>query len=124
MRLLLDQHYSPTNAEQLRDRGQDVISVEEDAALRGRADREIWTYAIAERRAVLTEDVSHFVALVREWLLAGERHFGVILTTPRSMPRSRATIGLFVETLDGFLDGHPADDALADQVAWLSPAAG
>lgn len=124
MRLLLDQHYSPTIAQLLRDRGHDVVSVEEDSALRGRADREVWTYAIAERRAVLTEDVSHFVALVREWLLAGERHFGVILTTPRSMPRSRGTIGVFVETLEGFLNAHPADDALADQVAWLSPVAG
>jgi Domain of unknown function (DUF5615) len=121
VRLLLDQHYSPTIAQHLRDRGHDVVSAEEDSALRGRADREIWTYAIAERRAVLTEDVSHFVALVRECLLAGERHFGVVFTTPRSMPRGRGTIGLFVKTLDGFLDGHPADDALADQVAWLSP---
>jgi len=119
VRVLLDQHYSPTIAQQLRDRGHDVVLVEEDSALRGRADREVWTYAIAERRAVLTEDVSHFVALVREWLLAGERHFGVILTTPRSMPRSRGTIGAFVEKLDLLLKERPADDALADQVHWL-----
>lgn len=124
MRLLLDQHYSPTIAQLLRERGHDVVSAEEEPALRDRADRELWTFAIAERRAVLTEDVSDFAALVREWLLADERHFGVILTAPRSMPRGRGTIGVFVEALDSFLRDRPADDALADQVAWLSPAAG
>lgn len=119
MRLVLDQHYSPTIAQRLRDRGHDVVSVEEDPALRGRADREVWTYAIAERRAVLTEDVGHFVAFVREWLLAGERHCGVILTTPKSMPRGRRTIGVFIDKLDALLNERPAEDALVDQVHWL-----
>jgi uncharacterized protein DUF5615 len=123
VRLLLDQHYPPTIAQLLRDRGHDVVSAEEDPALRDRADRDLWTFAIVERRAILTEDVGDFMALMREWLLVGERHFGVVCTSPRSMPRGRETIGLFVETLDGFLSDRPADDALADQVAWLSATA-
>ena len=120
MRLLLDQHYSKTIATQLRKRGHDVASAEEEPALRGRSDRELWSYAIAERRALMTEDVSHFVAFVREWLLAGERHFGVIFTSPRSMPRRAGTFGPYVECLDSFLLEHPSDDALADQVVWLN----
>ena len=77
MRLLLDQHYSPPIAKALRERGHDVASVEEEPGLRGRSDREVWSHAIADQRALLTEDVSHFVRLVREWVVVGERHSGV-----------------------------------------------
>lgn len=121
MRLLLDQHYSPTIATELRKHGHDVVSVEEDPHLRDRGDREVWSHAIAEQRAVLTENVGHFAPLVREWAVAGESHFGVVFTSPRSMPRQARTFGLYVERLDAFLHEHAADDALADQVAWLSP---
>jgi hypothetical protein len=119
VRLLLDQHYSPTIAQQLRKRAHDIVSVEEELHLRGRADREVWNYAVAEQRALLTENVRHFAPLVREWAAAGERHFGVIFTSSRSMPRGAGTIGVYVERLHAFLNEHPADDALADQVAWL-----
>lgn len=120
MRLVLDQHYSPTIAKQLRNRGHDVASAEEEPHLRGRGDREIWTHAIAQQRALLTEDVTHFEALVREWAVAGESHFGVVFTSPRSMPRRASTFGLYVERLDAFLREHPAEDALAEQAVWLS----
>jgi hypothetical protein len=36
------------------------------------------------------------------------------------MPRRSETIGVFVEALDSLLSDPPADDALAEQVAWLS----
>ena len=119
MKLLLDQHYSPRIAEQLRRLGHDVTSVEEQPELRGLPDRDVWSFAISERRAVVTEDVGHFGQIVKESALAAERHFGVVFTSPRSMPRGRRTIGVFVDRLGSFLEAHPADDALADQVAWL-----
>ena len=99
------------------------MAVVEHANLRELGDRAIWSYALSERRAVVTEDVKHFMPFVIDSAAGGERHFGAVFTSPRSMPRGRGTIGLFVETLDGFLEGHPADEALADQVAWLSPVA-
>lgn len=116
MKLLLDQHYSPKIAEQLRRLGHDVTSVEEQPGLRGLRDREIWGLAISEQRALVTEDVVHFSPIVQESARAAERHFGVVFTSPRSMPRGRRTIGLFVDRLDRFLE---TNDALADQVAWL-----
>jgi hypothetical protein len=36
------------------------------------------------------------------------------------MPRRARTFGLYIEKLDSFLREHPSDDALADQIAWLS----
>ena len=120
MRLLLDEHHPPIIASQLRDRGHDVIAVAEEENLRKLEDRAIWAHALSERRAVVTENVKHFMPLVIESAAGGERHFGVLFTSPRSMPRGRETIGVFVEGLDSFLSDRPAEDALTDQVAWLS----
>ncbi len=119
MRLLLDEHYSPKIARELRERGHDVASVTERDDLRGLRDRELWRLASAEGRGLMTENVADFIPLVREAATQGERHFGVVFTSPRSLPRGPRTIGVYVERLDGFLRGHPTDDALADQVQWL-----
>jgi Domain of unknown function (DUF5615) len=120
LRLLLDEHYSPKVAEALRARGHDVVAVAERAELRRAGDREVWTRAVAESRAVVTEDAADFNALIREAAAAGEHHFGVVFTSRRSMPRSSRTIGLYVERLDALLRERPAVDALADQVEWLA----
>lgn len=121
MKLLLDEHYSPTIASELRERGHDVASVAERDDLRGLGDRELWGFASAEGRALMTENVADFMPLVREAAAQGERHFGVVFTSPRSLPRGPRTIGVYVDRLDSFLRNCPADDALADQVLWLSP---
>ncbi len=120
MRLLLDEHYSTRIAEELRSRGHDVVSAKERDDLRGLSDRELWGSAVGEVRALLTENVQDFMPLVREGAARGDRHQGVVFTSPRSMPRSVRTIGLYVERLDALLREHPADDALADQVRWLA----
>ena len=122
MKLLLDEHYSPTIAEELRKAGHDVASVQERDDLRGLDDRELWGRASAERRALMTENVADFMPLVREAAAQGDRHLGVVFTSPASMPRGVGTIGLYVDVLDAFLREHPGEDALLDQVAWLGPA--
>ena len=121
MRLLLDEHYSPSIAEQLRDRGHDVVSAAERASLRGVSDRELLDRAAGEGRALVTENVADFMPLIREAAAGGERHLGVIFTSPRSLPRAADTIGLFVQHLDALLREHTANEALTDQVRWLSP---
>ena len=112
MRLLLDQHYSPKIADELRKRGHDVVSVKERDDLQG----------LATEGTLLTENVADFMALVREAAAQGDRHLGVVFTSPRSMPRGVRTIGLYVDVLDAFLREHPGEEALLDQVAWLGPA--
>lgn len=124
VRLLLDEHYSPAIAKQLRERGHDVTSVQEEAELRGLGDRDVWNQAVSERRVLLTENVAHFMPIVRETASEGERHFGVIFTSPHSLPRDARTSGVYVERLDGFLRARPADDALVDQVHWLGSESG
>jgi hypothetical protein len=121
VRLLLDEHYSPKIAEELRERGHDVASVKERDDLRGLGDRELWSRASAEGRALLTENVADFMPLVREAAGEGEPHFGIVFTSPRSLPRAAGTIGRYVESLDTFLRERHAGDALAEQVHWLEP---
>lgn len=123
MRLLLDQHYSPDIAEALRARGHDVVSVKERAELSGLTDRELLTRMAAERRTVVTENVADFMPLVREAAARGDVHYGLVFSPSRSMPRSKGTIGLFVQALDALLSKHPKEDgdALANQTHWLQP---
>jgi predicted nuclease of predicted toxin-antitoxin system len=121
LRLLLDEQLSPEIARQLRARGNDVHAAVERDDLVSLADRDLFERMAAEHRAIVTNDVVDFVQLFNEALAAGRGHYGLLLTDDRSMPRSRQTIGLFVDVLGAFLASHPADDALRNQLRWLTP---
>lgn len=118
MRLLLDEHYSPTIAQQLRERGHDVESVKERPELVGIADDDLLARMRVEGRTIVTEDVADFLWLVGQLAASGAEHAGVVLTAPRRFPRSTATIGMFVRSLDALLTDRPAD-ASDNQVIWL-----
>ncbi len=120
MRLLLDEHLSPEIARQLRSRSQNVEAAVERPDLVALPDHELFARMAAERRAILTNNVPDYVKLVHEALAEGREHYGLVLIDDRSMPRSRNTIGLFVRVLDAFLGANPADDALRNQLRWLS----
>lgn len=117
MKLLLDEHYSPRIAAELRERGHDVQSVKERDDLRGATDRQLWERAAAEGRAIVTENVADFMTLAREASAAGDSFAGLVFTSSRSLPRSRATIGVYVELLDELVRSAPPPG----EVRWLTP---
>ena len=119
MKLLLDEHFSPEIARQLRERSHDVVAARERAELLGLSDRDLLAVASAEDRAVLTENVADFVELHRQSVVGGERHTGLVFTSPRQFPRSRRAIGRLVRALGTLLSASPETDALHDQVRWL-----
>lgn len=81
MRLLLDEHYDPVIAQELRRRGIDAVAVLRDRPeLGGQADEVLLRAATAERRVVVTNNVQDFAPLVEDFGVRGETHFGVILT--------------------------------------------
>jgi predicted nuclease of predicted toxin-antitoxin system len=121
VRLLLDEHYSPRVAVQLRQRGHDVVAARDRPELRGLNDAHLFTLMPAERRAIVTEDAADFLPLVRAAIVRGTDHFGVVLTSPRQFPRTSRAIGRLVAALDAFLTARPADDALRGQTWWLEP---
>lgn len=119
MRLLLDEQYSPEIAEQLRHRGYDVVAVKGSRELEGMEDEALLRSAAEQGRALLTNNVSDFAPLSPEWVSRGEHHMGLVFTSDESMPRSRKTIGLYIEKLSELLDANPEEDALRGRAAWL-----
>lgn len=123
MKVLLDEHYSPRIAEHLRAQGHDVTAVVAQPTLAGLADRTLIMAARRVGRALLTENVGDFVRIATELSRTGTPHAGIILANPHRFPRSRDGIGRLVEALHDLLVAHPEDDAFADRIVWLGPAA-
>ena len=68
MRLLLDEHYSHTIAEELRRRGVDAVATQnERPELEGQDDDVILRAATLERRVVVTNNVRDYAPLVGEF---------------------------------------------------------
>lgn len=79
--------------------------------------------AATERRAVVTNDVRDYRAAHDRTLARGDTHYGVVYTYDDTLPRSRASLPLWVATLDTFLATHPGEDALLNQTLVLEPVA-
>jgi predicted nuclease of predicted toxin-antitoxin system len=120
VRLLLDEHYSPEIARQLRTRGHDVVALAERADLVGLGDNELLRRMTRERRAIMTNNVKDFVPLATRATLEAGGHEGLLLTSDRSMPRRLDAIGRYVDVLDEFLQRHEGEDSYRNQVRWLS----
>jgi predicted nuclease of predicted toxin-antitoxin system len=121
VRLLLDEHYSPEIARQLRSRGHDVAAVAERADLVGLGDDELLRRMAQERRAIVTNNVKDFVPLATRAALEASEHYRLLFTSDRSMPRRIDAIGRLVDALDAFLQRHQGEDGYRNQAQWLSP---
>jgi predicted nuclease of predicted toxin-antitoxin system len=119
VRLLLDEHLPPRIAVQLRRRGHDVVAVVERPDLHRAADTTLWASARAERRMIVTRDVSDFMRLALQDAAIGRPHPGLVLIHHRRFPRGSRQVGRLVASLGALLAANPADDALAARVVWL-----
>jgi predicted nuclease of predicted toxin-antitoxin system len=120
LKLLLDEMYSATIAEQLRSRGYDVVSIHDpdQRVLEGAPDEEVFAAAVAQGRAVVTENVPDFRRLEAAALAGGTPCPGLIYTTNRQFPRGNpATAGRMVLALAELL----ADPATVARVLFLKP---
>lgn len=116
MRLLLDEHFSPEIARQLRTLGYDVDAARERADVRGLSDRALLSLARSEGRAIVTENVADFAALHREAILRGDHHPGMVFASPTRFPRRRRAIGRIVRALAELLI---ATEELENRTWWL-----
>jgi predicted nuclease of predicted toxin-antitoxin system len=110
MKLLLDEMYAPTVAEQLRRRGHDVASVHDPGyrTLEGAPDEEIWRTAISTDRALVSENVRDFRRIEADALARGQPATRLIFTTDRRFPRGDpGTLGRLVLALDALLAAPP-----------------
>lgn len=121
MRVLLDEHYSCTIAEELRQRGVDAVAVQKERPeLEGQDDEVLLRTATAEGRVVVTNNVRDYAPLVEDFGLRGETHFGVIFTDDATFPRTHAGVGLIVRALIAFVEGSRGDD-LVNGCLYLPP---
>jgi hypothetical protein len=80
MRLLLDAHVSGRRVgEALRVHGHDVRALDEERQFEGLPDGEVLALAAGEERILVTHNIAHFPAILREWAEACRSHAGVIL---------------------------------------------
>ncbi len=110
MKLLLDEMYTPTIAEQLRARGHDAASIHdpEYRILEGEPDDEVWAAAIADDRALVSENVQDFRRIEGNALAHAQPVARLIFTTDRQFPRGDpATLGRLVSALDALLAANP-----------------
>ena len=110
MKLLLDEMYTPTIAEQLRARGRDAASIHdpEYRMLEGEPDDEVRAAAIADERALVSENVQDFRRIEANALARAQPVARLIFTTDRQFPRGDpATLGRLVTTLDALLAANP-----------------
>ena len=118
MRLALDHHYSHLIAAQLRDLGHDAVAAYE----RGwhlASDEDLLDRCSAEHRALLTNNVGDFTAISQRWAAEGRHHAGLVFTSDESLPRTSATIGTYVDRLEGLLADNPGEAAFVDRVHCL-----
>ncbi len=118
-RILLDEMFHPSIAAALTERGHDCRSDVSDLTLRQRADSELVAIAVAEGRAVVTNNVVDFERLRRTRIAEGSPVPPLIYTSDAAFPRTRRYVARIVEALDAALK----TDAVTQHggVLWLSP---
>lgn len=120
MKLLIDEMWPATLAEQLRRRGHDAVAVTERPEVAHRSDEVVLDWAHKEGRVVFTENVPDFVPLATDVLASGGTIPGLLLTSNTSWPRGNPrTLGRIVRALDAFLSARPSDKALQGRIEWL-----
>lgn len=119
MRLLLDEHFPPGVATELRRRGHDVMAVAERPDPRGSADAILWLATWREGRVLVTRDVRDFMRLVAGDRAVARAHPGLVLIHRGLFTRRGRDVGALVEALHALLAAHSADDALEGRIAWL-----
>jgi hypothetical protein len=101
--------FSPAIAAELRERGHDVLAVEDRPDLRAKSDEEISAWASAEGRWLLTENVKDVRPIMLRALPGGPPGCGLLFTSSRAFPRSRKNPGPLINALHAWLTaGSPA----------------
>ena len=113
MRLLLDEHYTPEIARQLRKQGQDVVAVVERADLVGLGDEELLRRMAQERRAIMTNNVKDFVLLAGRMAVVNDHHHGLLFTSDRACPGAAMPLAASSTCWNGFCNAMRATTVTA-----------
>ncbi len=116
MKLLLDEMWPHSVAEELRRRGHDVVAVTALPDLRGKSDEEIVEAALADGRVIVTENAVDYRPLMAVAGHDGRDFPPLILTNNQGWSRANPRVeGRLVNALDALLT---ADDEIEGE-HWL-----
>lgn len=107
MRWLLDEMLPQQAAQELEKRGHDAVCVG-DVDLAGRPDDEIFDYAVADHRLLVTENVADYATLLSQRLSQSQPCTPVLFVLKSSFPRRRGSLGRNLAVrLDEWARVHP-----------------
>jgi hypothetical protein len=109
--------FSPTITAALRAKNHDAVAIAERPELRALTDEEVYAWATAEQRWLLTENVKDFRPIQLRALQAGTVVGGLLFTSSRSFPRSRQNPGPLISALHAWLVNGPPRPPITED--WL-----
>ena len=110
----------PMIGAQLRNRGYDVESIQaEHPDLIGVDDLVLLDRSTQLGRTLVTDNVRHFLTLHQRFLAEQRTHAGLLLASSRSYPRSKKTIGLWINGLESAIEKHGSAPT-SNLCEWLS----
>jgi hypothetical protein len=109
--------FSPAIAAELRALGHDVIAVADQPELRSKSDEEVFAWASAQGRWLLTENVKDFRPIMLRALSAAPPGCGLLVTSSRAFPRSRKNPGALIRALHTWLTAGPPAPPVVE--SWL-----
>jgi hypothetical protein len=110
--------FSPAVAAELRQLGHDVIAVADQPELRSKSDDEVFAWACAQRRWVLTENVKDFRPILLRTLQGGLPTCGLLFTSSRTFYRSRKNPGPLIRAVHAWLTAEPPAPSVTE--SWLT----
>lgn len=124
MKLLLDEMWTPTIAQQLRGRGHDVAAIKEAELARrygGRPDDEVFASAQDDGFTIVTDNIADYEQARLTWESSGRAHQGLVyaLDPPFNRHRGEAVIGQMVKALDRFLLSSESTGSPFNRVHYL-----
>lgn len=106
MKWLIDEMLPPATAAQLNERGHDAVSVHE-VELAGAEDDEVFEYAVAEDRVVVTENFADYSMLLEERLAGQEPSVPVVFIHKPDFPQGGALPARLAAHLDPWALANP-----------------
>lgn len=120
LRLWLNNHLSPELARVLRERGRDVVALQDaPRSVREAPDHLLLEEAARQGRAIVTYNARDFAHLHKVVLAAGRSHAGIVLISSRTIRQD--DVGGQLRALEALLTEDAAPNDLRDQLVWLRP---
>ena len=116
-RLLLDEMFPGSMAEQLGAKGYDVRAVVTSPEFTGLPDEEILIGATEAGRSLVTANIKDFMSLRARYRAADRSHAGLILVSTKTFPQNRTFISAVTNALNSLLATEASSE---EDVVFLS----